>query len=302
MKLSIFVILILIASLHATELIKPIPTDSITNKQKVALGKKLFFDARLSKDDTISCNSCHDVAYNGADKTALSFGVDGQAGQLNSPTLFNALYNIAQFWDGRASDLKEQVKGPLFNHVEMATNEKELVNKLSQDKKYVNLFFQIYGDAINLNNISDAIAEFEKTLITPNSKFDLFLKGDLQQLSQQEKEGYKLFKNFGCVSCHNGVNIGSNMFQKFGIFAKYDEREENLGRYNVTKDENDKYYFKVPALRNITKTSPYFHNGSVEKLENAIKIMGYYQLGKVLSNEEITSLALFLKTLDGELP
>ncbi len=288
--------------LHADNLIKPIPNDFTTETDKVMLGKKLFLDPRLSQDNTISCASCHDLNYGGADSVAFSFGVDGRTGTINSPTVFNAVYNIAQFWDGRAKDLKEQVISPITNHNEMASNEQEIITKLLKDPYYVKKFHKLYKDGITLQNISDAIAAFEQRLITPNARFDLFLKGNTAVLSTDEKDGYALFKNLGCIACHNGVNIGSNMFQKFGVFAEHNTSDTNLGRYNVTHNERDKYYFKVPTLRNIEKTAPYFHDGSAATLEDAVKKMGYYQLGQKLSNEEVKKLTQFLKTLNGDTP
>jgi len=288
--------------LYANNLIKPIPDDFTTVTDKAILGKKLFLDPRLSHDNSISCESCHDLNYGGADSVKFSFGVNGRIGTINSPTVFNSVFNIAQFWDGHAKDLKEQVIGPITNHIEMASNEKEILTKLSKDPYYVKTFQQLYKDGITLENISDAIAAFEKRLITPNAKFDLFLKGDTSALTRNEKDGYTLFKNLGCISCHNGVNIGSNMFQKFGIFAEHNTSDANLGRYNVTHDERDKYYFKVPTLRNIEKTAPYFHDGSAATLEDAVKKMGYYQLGQKLSDDEVKKLTQFLKTLNGDTP
>ena len=300
-KLALY-ILFSFSFLFANSLIKPIPDDFTTVTDKVMLGKKLFLDPRLSHDNTISCESCHHLNYGGADSVKFSVGVNGRLGTINSPTVFNSVYNIAQFWDGRAKDLKEQVSGPITNHVEMATNEKEIVAKLSKDPYYVKSFHKLYKDGITLENISDAIAAFEKRLITPNAKFDLYLKGDTSALTAKEKAGYRLFKNLGCISCHNGVNIGSNMFQKFGIFVEHNTSDTNLGRYNVTHDERDKYYFKVPTLRNIEKTAPYFHDGSAATLEDAVKKMGYYQLGQKLSDDEIRKITQFLKTLNGDTP
>jgi cytochrome c peroxidase len=302
MRRFIVYVCIFFISVNANELVKPIPSMVDVNYKKAQLGKKLFFDTRLSKDNTIACVSCHDLSSGGADTTEVSFGVEGKAGNINSPTVFNSVYNIAQFWDGRAKNLKEQVEGPITNHVEMASNEKEIIAKLSADANYMKSFKTLYPEGISLNTLSDAIAEYEKTLITPNSKFDLYLKGQSTGLTQEEKDGYKLFKNLGCISCHNGVNLGSNMFQKFGIFTDYNDPANNLGRFNVTKNENDKYYFKVPTLRNIEKTAPYFHDGSAKTLEEAVKIMGYYQLGQNLTEEEIQKITSFLRTLTGELP
>ncbi len=292
--------LIFCALLAAGELIRPIPLSVDVNEEKASLGKKLFFDTRLSTDDTISCQSCHNIMDGGADYFAFSVGVNGRKGAMNSPTVFNSRYNIAQFWDGRAADLQEQAKGPILNHVEMASSEDEVVAKLLKDQEYVNSFAKLYGDGITLSNIADSIAEFEKTLITPNSKFDKFLRGDDASMNGEEKDGYRLFKNFGCIACHNGINIGSNMFQRFGVFMEDNNTNSALGRYSVTKKENDKYFFKVPTLRNVSKTAPYFHNGSAKTLEDAVKTMGLYQLGRELEIDEIKKLVLFLKTLDGQ--
>lgn len=302
MKKILLYALIIFLSLDAEELISPIPASIDTDAKKVALGKKLFFDTRLSKDDTIACVSCHDLSTGGADTQKVSLGVEGRKGNINSPTVYNSVYNVAQFWDGRAKDLSEQALGPITNHVEMASNEKEIVTKLSLDTEYLQDFNALYKNGITLKNIVNAIAEYEKTLITPNSKFDQYLKGNHKILSSAEKKGYTLFKNLGCISCHNGINIGSNMFQKFGVFEHREGAFNNLGRYNVTKNEKDKYYFKVPTLRNIEKTAPYFHDGSAATLEDAVGTMGYYQLGMDLSEEDIKILTLFLRTLTGELP
>ena len=295
-------LLALVLSANGDDLISPIPLQAKVDARKAELGKRLFFETRLSKDDSISCASCHDLDSGGADSGEVSFGVDGKSGDMNSPTVFNAAYNIAQFWDGRAQDLKEQAKGPITNPVEMASDEAQVVEKLSADAAYVKSFQEIYAGKITLDNVSDAIAEFEKTLITPNSKFDLFIKGENVEFAQDEKDGYSLFKNLGCVSCHNGINIGSNMFQKFGIFADRNDSFNHLGRFNVTKNENDKYYFKVPTLRNIEKTAPYFHDGSAKTLQDAVRTMGLYQLGQELSREEIEKITSFLRTLTGESP
>lgn len=302
MKTIVFFILSLTLITRADELIKPIPLQIYVNTEKASLGEKLFFDTRLSRDDTIACVSCHNIVQGGADTTPVSFGVEGRSGTLNSPTVFNSIYNIAQFWDGRAEDLQQQASGPIQNHVEMDSNEQELIKKLSTDNDYTKAFNDIYPDGITLDNITNAIAEYEKTLITPNARFDKFLRGDVNAISKDEKAGYMLFKNYGCISCHNGINIGSNMFQKFGIFKHYQDAQNSLGRYNVTKNEVDKYYFKVPTLRNIVKTAPYFHDGSAQTLEEAVNKMGRYQLGRNLSKEDIAKLVLFLHTLTGEIP
>lgn len=287
---------------YADDLIKPIPLQAVSNPQKAALGKDLFRDPQLSKDGTVSCLSCHNLAYGGADSEALSQGVGGKTGTINAPTVFNARYNLAQFWDGRAKDLKAQAAGPIVNPVEMASTVESVVQKLSKDPKYQKRFREIYPQGVTIETISDAIAEFEKTLITPNARFDTYLRGNTTILTQKEKEGFELFKSRGCIACHNGMNIGGNMYQRFGVFAQYKDRFNTLGRFNVTKQAEDKYYFKVPSLRNIEKTAPYFHDGSAKTLEDAVQKMGYYQLGRKLSKEEIEKITAFLRTLSGELP
>lgn len=292
----------LCTTLFADELIKPIPLHVSVNTTKAKLGKQLFFDTRLSHDNTIACVSCHNLSLGGADATMVSFGVAGRSGTLNSPTVYNSIYNIAQFWDGRSTTLHEQASGPILNPVEMNSNEKELITKLSKNPDYVQKFKSLYEEGITLHTITDAIAEYEKTLITPNSRFDKFLRGNKNALNNKEKEGYMLFKNYGCISCHNGVNIGSNMFQQFGIFASKEKSHSYLGRYNVTKLQRDKHFVKVPTLRNIDKTAPYFHDGSVKSLAKAVEIMGTYQLGMEIPKKDIKKIVLFLHTLNGELP
>lgn len=283
----------------ATELIEPIPTTITFDKQKVVLGKKLFFEKKLSFDNTVSCSTCHILNLNGADNLELSFGVQGQKGTMNTPTVFNSRYNFVQFWDGRAKSLEEQAFAPIHNPLEMKSNISEIKSKLSKDKNYMKLFDEIYEGEISIKTISNAISEFEKILITPNSAFDRYLKGDLEALSKIEKEGFALFKKRGCISCHNGVNIGGNLFQKFGV-AKEIDLNTSLGRFEITKNEIDKYYFKVPTLRNIEITSPYFHDGKTKSLNEAIKIMYEYQLGVEATENEIKKIEAFLKTLTGK--
>lgn len=285
------------------QLISPLPTTVKTNAQKVVLGKKLFMDAELSKDGTVACITCHNIYNGGSDSTAVSTGVGGREGNINSPTVFNASYNLAQFWNGRAKNLKDQASGPMMNPVEMANSPQKIIAKVSSNPEYIKQFKQVYPiEGITMDTITDAIAEFEKTLITPNSRFDQYLNGNMKALNQTEKEGFELFKSRGCIACHNGINVGGNMYQKFGIFAHYRDRLNSLGRYDVTKNTRDKFYFKVPSLRNIEKTAPYFHDGSAKTLEEAVQTMAYYQLGRKLNSEEIKKIVAFLYTLSGDLP
>lgn len=298
----IIILSIIIFELLGVELIKPIEEQPI-NLKKALLGKKLFFETKLSKDNTISCASCHNISEGGDDNMKVSEGIGGQKGTLNAPTVLNSKYNFVQFWDGRAKNLKEQASGPIHNPIEMGSTLEEVVEKLRKEQDYLNRFHDVYGETIKAEYIVDAIAEFEKALTTPDSPFDLYLKGDEKALSDEAKDGYYLFKSYGCVSCHNGVNMGGNLFQKMGILKPPKYRDEKyLGRYNVTKDEDDKYYFKVPTLRNIAKTAPYFHNGEAKTLKDAIEIMLEYQLGIRPSTENVDKILRFLESLNGKTP
>ncbi len=283
--------------LNATN-ITPIPNKIDFDYKKALLGKKLFFETKLSIDNTISCATCHDLNNGGDDGLKTSFGVEGKIGDVNAPTVLNSVFNFSQFWDGRAKDLKEQAAGPIENPVEMAHNFYNLVKNLN-NTEYKKDFEIIYDDGITKENIVDAIAEFEKTLITPDSRFDKFLKGDETALTEYEKEGYEIFKNKGCIACHHGINVGGNHYNKFGALSHIEST--NLGRYNITKDEEDKYYFKVPTLRNIELTSPYFHDGREDSLKDAVETMALVQLGRPITNEEINKIVAFLKTLTGKL-
>lgn len=265
------------------------------NPAKIKLGKMLYFDPRLSKSGFISCNSCHNLATGGVDNLPTSIGHKWQLGPRNAPTVFNAAVHFAQFWDGRAKDVEEQAKGPILNPKEMASTEELVLERIKSIPEYVKLFKRAFPkekEPITYENIAKAIAVFERTLITP-SRFDDFLKGNKKALSKEEKKGVELFVNKGCVSCHNGVAIGGGMFQRF------DYGTDN-GRYEVTKDENDKKLFKVASLRNVELTYPYFHDGSVWSLEEAVKIMGKKQLGIDLNEEEVKYIVLFLKSLTGK--
>ena len=298
-KLKFFILILSTTILFAKEPVTPIPLSLEVDAKKAALGKKLFFDPMLSRDDTISCASCHNLHEGGDDGLKYSFGIDGKEGNINAPTVYNAVFNFWQFWDGRAKTLKEQAAGPIENPVEMGFTFKELIPKLKKSR-YNKLFSQIYKDGITKENIADAIAEYEKTLITPNAPFDKYLRGDKDALTQKQKEGYELFKTKGCISCHHGINLGGNLYNKFGLFK--DTNSTQLGRFNVTKKERDKYYFKVPTLRNIEKTAPYFHDGRTYNLKEAVLLMAQYQLGRDISDEEVEKILAFLHSLNGELP
>ncbi len=300
--MKLLILLFYFFSLTAKELILPIDDQVRYNLEKALLGKKLFYDKRLSKNNSISCSSCHDIENGGDDNRDFSVGIENQKGRINAPTVLNSKYNFTQFWNGRAKSLKEQVSGPIHNPIEMGSTLNEIVKKLKKDTVYIEQFRRIYNDGINKRNIIDAIVEFENSLLTPNSRFDKYLKGDKEALSVNEKKGYELFKENGCISCHNGINIGGNLFQKMGILKEYISKSQNIGRYEVTKDEEDKKYVKVPTLRNINQTSPYFHDASAKTLEEAVEIMIEYQLGMQPLKEEVDKIVKFLKTLDGQNP
>lgn len=290
------------------EPIRPVPRRHDENSRKVALGERLFHDPRLSGDDTVACSSCHQLAIGGVDRLPRSFGVGGAVGVINTPTVYNSGFNVAQFWDGRARDLEQQVEGPVHNPVEMLSDWPQVIAKLNKDEQYPAVFQAVYGDRIKREYIRDAIAAFERTLITPNSPFDRWLLGDFKALSEQQKRGYSLFKSYGCVACHQGVNVGGNMYQHMGAMGDYfSDRDEavsdaDLGRYNVTGDASDRHYFKVPSLRLAALTPPYFHDASVDTLQEAIRVMGLYQLGRNIPDADVQAIEAFIKSLVGTHP
>ena len=280
----------------------PIPIQNIDDKVKYNLGKKLFFDKNLSKDKTVACVNCHILESGGADALPVSFGIDGIKGKVNSPTIFNTKFNIVQDWTGKANTIKQRANEAFLNKTEMAGNIKETINYIKSTKQLYKEFNIAYK-VINSDSIFDAIAYYVSNLTTPNSKFDKFLKGDIRALNKNQKDGYLLFKSYGCVSCHNGINVGGNMYQKFGIFDEQElYRDGNFGRYNITKKEVDKNVFKVPSLRNIARTSPYLHHGGIDTLEEVIRQMGEHQLGVNIPLDDILKIKQFLTTLNGEIP
>ncbi len=293
--------LIFTTLLFAQDTVLPIPKNVSYDKAKAALGKVLFFDPTLSADGTVSCASCHSFAHGGADDKPVSIGVYAKKGRMNSPTVFNARYNFRQFWNGRAKNLFDQIDGPVHNPVEMGLSTQELIEKLYRNDYYKQTFIKVFGPGpITYEHYKEALVEFEKSLVTPNSKFDRFLRGEAK-LSPQEMRGWRLFKLRGCITCHNGINLGGNSFQKIGSIMPFEGAPLD-DRYALTKNPKDRYVFKVPTLRNIALTAPYFHDGSVATLKEAIKKMAYYNLGTILSDQEIAALEAFLHTLTGELP
>jgi cytochrome c peroxidase len=287
------------------EPLQPVPAAVGLDPKKVELGEKLFHEPQLSRDNKVSCATCHDLKTGGVDNKARSVGVKGAEGDINSPTVFNASLNFKQFWDGRANTLEEQVDGPIENPKEMDMTYPEVISKLRALPAYVSAFKAIYPDGITKETIRDAIATFERSLVTPDSRFDKFLRGDQNAITAEEKEGYQLFRDLGCVQCHQGAGVGGKMFQTFGLFGDYFSDRGNitqadLGRFNVTKNEEDKFTFKVPLLRNVALTAPYFHDGSAKTLEDAVQVMTQYQLGREPSEKETRLLVKFLHTLTGE--
>jgi cytochrome c peroxidase len=289
------------------EPISPIDDKIETDSNKVVLGELLFHDTRLSLDNTVSCADCHDLSTAGVDNEGFSEGVGGKLGGINAPTVFNSVYNFVQFWDGRASTLALQAAGPPLNPVEMASNSfDEIIAKLNKDKEFLTKFLKVYPDGLSEANITNAIEEFEKTLLTPNSPFDRYLKGDKNAISAQQVKGYELFKHYECATCHTGSILGGQSYEFLGLSKDYfDDRGmeltiEDNGRFKETSLERDKHRFKVPGLRNVALTWPYFHDASQPTLEDAVRAMGKYQIGVEFSKEDIDLMVSFMNSLTGE--
>lgn len=305
MLTKLFYSSIIIALLcSADEPITPLPkTLADIDWERAKIGKELFHDPILSRDRTVSCASCHDILNaGGADKRVVSLGMENQKGNIQSPTVLNARYNFKQFWNGRANSLFDQARGPIHNPVEMALDAPHIEARLNSSQHYQKLFYNLnHQKYITFEMILEAIVEFEKALVTPNSRFDKYLRSE-QPLSDMELNGYQLFKQLGCITCHNGINIGGNSFQKMGLITQYKHNTNFPDLYAVTKKEQHKNVFKVPTLRNIELTAPYFHDGSASTLEGAIKTMSHHNLGYMHSDEEIEAITAFLKSLTGEMP
>lgn len=289
---------------QVNEPIQPIELTLDLDRDKVALGKQLFEDVRLSKNNRISCLSCHSFSTAGADYALHEVGGKGFGG-INTLSVFNSGFNFRLNWNGKFENLADQIDSLMQNPRVMGSNWKEAIDKLRSVSEYTQTFARIYPDGLTPANIKDAIATFEQSLYTPNSRFDQFLRGNKQALTPAEKEGYRIFKVYGCVSCHQGMNIGGNIFQRFGVMGDYFANrgkidKVDLGRFNVTHDPADRYVFRVPSLRNVALTPPYFHDGSAQTLEQAIAVMAKYQLGRPLSNQQTELIAQFLRTLSGE--
>lgn len=299
---------------QAKALFKPIPDsvpaieDNAVTAEKVELGKMLFFEPRLSKSGVISCNTCHNVGTGGADNVPTSVGHGWQRGPRNSPTVFNAVFHVAQFWDGRAKDLKAQAKGPVQASVEMSNTPDQVEATLGSIPRYVELFEQAFPEAkkpVSFDNMAMAIEAFEATLTTPDSRFDKWLKGDKSALNDQERNGLRLFMDKGCVACHSGVNLGGNGYHRFGAVKAPGPKilpVSDKGRYKVTHTSSDEYVFRSATLRNVALTAPYFHSGQVWSLREAVDVMANAQLGKKLKASELDDITAFLHTLTGEQP
>lgn len=292
---------------RAAEPVRPIDLALDVDQEKAALGFALFHDPRLSVDNTVSCASCHDLSTAGVDNHQYSHGVDDQIGGVNAPTVYNAVYNFVQFWDGRAKTLADQAAGPPLNPIEMASPSfDDIIAKLQADKPFAKAFNAVYPDGLTEANITNAIEEFERTLITPNSRFDKWLRGDDSALTAQELNGYELFKKYDCATCHVGPNLGGQSYELMGLRKHYfpdrglELTVEDNGRYKETQLERDRHRFKVPGLRNVEHTWPYYHDGTRETLEDAVRDMGIYQSGVELTASEIDQITAFLKTLTGE--
>jgi cytochrome c peroxidase len=298
----------------AASLFEPIPSQAPTLKnnpatpEKLKLGKMLYFEPRLSASQLISCQTCHNVGLAGTDLQETSVGHGWQQGPRNAPTVFNAVFNVAQFWDGRAEDLAEQAKGPVQASIEMNNTPQRVIDTLSSIPEYVELFNEAFPNQknpVSFENVAKAIEVYEATLITPNAPFDQYIKGDTDALTKTEKEGLDIFINKGCSSCHYGVNLGGKGYYPFGVMEKPQEDvrpEKDLGRFEVTNTSSDKYVFKSPLLRNVAITQPYFHSGKVWSLLDAVTIMGSTQLGYTLNDSEAKKVTTFLDTLTGEQP
>ncbi|MBU1236511.1 MAG: cytochrome-c peroxidase [Gammaproteobacteria bacterium] len=288
----------------ADEPIQPIQPAKQIDLGMVELGKKLYFDPRLSKSGIMSCNTCHNLSMGGTDNIPTSVGDHWQQGPINAPTVLNSSLNLAQFWDGRAADLKAQAGGPIANPGEMAFTHTLAIGVLESIPAYVREFKTVFGkNKIDIDQVTLAIAEFEKTLVTPNSRFDQYLLGKADALTTDEKAGYKLFKDSGCTACHNGPAVGGNSYQKMGLVEPYKGNVKGIdGRAAVTGKDADRFNFKVPTLRNVEMTYPYFHDGAANTLPEAVDTMGRIQLGKKFSKDENANIVAFLKTLTGDQP
>ncbi|MBN9419503.1 MAG: c-type cytochrome [Candidatus Eremiobacteraeota bacterium] len=288
----------------ARELVSPLETPEPEDPAEVQLGRRLFAEKRLSGGQTVSCQSCHDLQAGGVDHLVRSVGDHGALGNINAPTVYNAYLNSSLFWDGRAETLEEQAGAPITNPKEMNAGWSMVLARLNADASYHSAFQKVYGTPPSREGVVAALAAYERTLITLDSPFDRYLRGHRQAISAEALRGYEKFRSYGCISCHQGANVGGNMYQKFGVMGDYFQDRGHVtsvdwGRFNVTHKEEDRYVFRVPSLRNVARTAPYFHDGSATNLPTAIRVMAHYQLGRHLSQVEVNELAAFLNSLTG---
>lgn len=289
------------------EPIRPLPDAPESNPRLVTLGKQLFFDGILSADGSVRCASCHDIGNGGDDGKQHSTGISGKEGGVNAPTVLNAGLNFVQFWDGRAPTLEDQAGGPVENPLEMGSTLPAVVGRISAKKEYKTAFAALFPDGVTSGHVREAIAAFERTLLTPDAPIDRYLRGDTNALTAEQKEGYELFKSAGCIACHQGANVGGNMFQRFGVLGNYFAERGNVtqadyGRFNVTHEESDRHVFRVPSLRNVELTAPYFHDGTAQTLDRAVRVMAKFQLGRQLTDLQVERIVAFLKALTGKQP
>jgi len=285
------------------EPITPIEPYVSDNPAMVELGMKLFFEPRLSMSGIISCNTCHNLSRGGTDNLATSIGHGWVAGPINAPTVLNSSLAIAQFWDGRAANLQEQAAGPIQADIEMNMPHTLALDVLNSIPGYVAEFEAVFGPGeVDMEKVTKAIAEFEETLVTPNSRFDQWLKGDDNAITADELAGYQIFKDSGCTACHNGAAAGGTSYQRMGVVRPYVSTSPVEGRVAVTGKDADRFTFKVPTIRNVEYTYPYFHDGQAKTLEESVDIMGQLQLGRYYTEEEIAKIVAFLKTLTGDMP
>jgi cytochrome c peroxidase len=289
------------------EPLRPVAAAPATDPKLVSLGKRLFFDGILSSDGSVRCATCHDINSGGDDGQPHSTGIGGKKGGVNAPTVLNSGGNFVQFWDGRAATLEDQAGGPIENPIEMGSTLPAVVKRLAAKQDYKTVFEAIFPDGVTTDHVREAIATFERTLVTPDAPIDRFLKGDASALNPKQREGYELFKGAGCIACHQGANVGGNMFQRFGVMGNYFAERGNVtdadyGRFNVTHNESDRFVFRVPSLRNVELTAPYFHDGSADTLERAVRVMAKFQLGRQLTDEQVDRIVAFLKSLTGTQP
>lgn len=290
---------------YSSEPIQPLPIAISLDANKVSLGERLFQDTRLSQNNQMSCYSCHNLTQGGTDRKNHPRTDQKHYGVTNTLTVFNASYNHKIGWDGRFASVLDHLDDPVNNPTALGSTWEEIVSRLENVPEYQQSFAQLYDGGLSVSALKDTLAVYQESLYTPNSRFDQFLMGNKAALTKTEQAGYDIFKSYGCVSCHQGINVGGNLFQRFGVMGDYfadrgNITQADLGRFNATQKESDRYVFRVPSLRNVAITPPYFHDGSAQTLEQAIIVMGNYQLGRTLSAVEVDQIAQFLRSLTGE--